>query len=406
MLSDQYLPRTLEPVIEKASNTFKIVMLSGLRQSGKSTLLQHLSDSSRQYVTLDNAAKRINALEAPEEFFRSNPAPATIDEIQLAPDLFRAMKEAVDADSKTGQYWISGSQRLSLMSNVSEKLPGRLVSFDLWPMSIYERFGKGLEQKPYRPDKEPGNLKEKNKEDIWPIIFQGAWPRVLDADEQARSWFFDSLMDLYISRDIAALTGVDKTLEFQKFLQAIAIRSGQELKLQTLAQMCSVSIPTIRRWLSIAEASGIIFLLKPFSSNINKQIVKSPKLYMADTGLMAACLHIESVEELKRHPNSGSFFETFVVTEILKSWCHNGRRADFYFYRDSAGMEIDLLIHSKGLYFPVEIKAKSSPDSHDAKWIKKFKDMKIPTGQASIISMTPERYYVAPEVVVHSVWEL
>ena len=352
-----YLHRTLEPVIEKASKHFKVVMLSGLRQVGKSTLLKEVAGEDRHYITLDNTAQRLMANEDPSSFFEHNPTPAIVDEIQLAPSLFRPLKEKVDARDTKGQYWLSGSQRLHLMSQVSEALPGRLIAFDLWPLSLYERLGLGLEQKPFIPGN-IGTLPKLNPTKTWELMFQGAWPEVLKLDQIERQWFYDSLIDLYLSRDIAALTGVEKTLEFRKFLKALAARTGQELRIQVLSQMCDVGMPTIKRWLSIAEASGLIYLLPAFSGNINKQIVKSPKVYLADTGLAAALLGISSAQEMQNHAYNGALFETFVITEIVKSHCHNGNKPDFYFYRDSTGMEIDLLIHSGGLYYPVEIKYK------------------------------------------------
>ena len=400
-----YLNRTLEPIINKASNRFKIVMISGLRQVGKSTLLKHLSDTSRQYVSLDNTAQRLMAKASPSSFFEHNQAPAVIDEIQLASELFLPLKEKVDADDSRGQYWLSGSQRLHLMSKVSESLPGRLVTFDLWPMSIYERLGKGLEQKPFIPGLR-GTLSHLSIDETWQMIYQGAWPDVLSCDADERQWFFDSLIDLYLAKDVAALTGVEKTLEYRKFLKALAARTGQELRVQVLAQMCDVGAQTIKSWLSIAAASGMIYLLPPFSGNINKQIVKTPKVYLADTGLAAALLNISSPEEMRNHMLCGQFFETFVLTELIKSYCHNGKKPDFFFYRDNHGMEIDLLIHADGCYYPVEVKMKSAPDLHDAKWIKSFQKLNIPTGSASIISSCDASYNLASDITVQSIWDI
>ncbi len=405
-MTKQYAPRTLEPIINKASNAFKVVMVSGMRQVGKSTLLEHLASEQRQYVTLDNSRQLLSATESPETFFRLNPAPRTIDEIQLAPQLFRSLKETVDQSDMFGQYWTSGSQRLSLMAKVTEALPGRLISFDLFPFSIYEREGKGLLQTPFIPGNLQTNLPIRSSKECWDLIFQGAWPGVVDKDAQVRDWFFESLVSLYLSKDVAALAQVDKTIQFRKFLKALAIRSGQELRLQPLAEAAGVQTTTIKRWLSIAEASGLIILLPPFFSNIDKQLVKSPKVYMTDTGLIAHLLGIQTPEEMQTHANQGNFFETFVVMEIIKSWAHNGKKPDFYFYRDNKGMEIDLLIHANGKYYPVEIKSKSVADSHDAKWLTTFEKQNLPVGQSVIICQTDAPYYVAKNVLVHSIWAI
>ena len=400
-----YLPRTLEPIIEKASSRFKVVMISGLRQVGKSTLLKKVASIDRRYISLDNTSQRLMAQEDASAFFERNPVPATIDEIQLVPDLFRPLKEKVDASEHKGQYWLSASRRLRLMSQVSEALPGRLVSFDLWPLSIYERQGLGLQQKPFIPS-QTGLLEKHSVNDTWQMIFQGAWPEVLSCDADERQWFYDSLIDLYLSKDVATLTGVEKTLEFRKFLKALAARTGQELRLQVLSQMSGVSIPTVKRWFSIAEASGLIFLLPPFSGNIKKQIVKSPKVYLADTGLAAALLDITTAKQMQEHLLADAFFETFVVTELVKSYCHNGKKPNFYFYRDSTGMEIDLLIYREGIYHPIEIKTKLTPDTHDAKWIKQLRKSTISLGKASIIAMPENLYSLGEEITVQSIWDI
>lgn len=402
----KYLPRTIEPFVKKASQVFKVVMVSGMRQVGKSTLLSHLASDERCYVTLDNSRQLLSALESPETFFQLNPAPRTVDEIQLAPNLFRSLKEVVDQSDNTGQYWISGSQRLSLMANVTEALPGRLVSFDLYPFSIYEREGKGLLQQPYLPGRLQSHLAPCSSEACWQMIFQGAWPGVIDKEAEVREWFFESLVSLYLSKDVATLAQVDKTIQFRKFLKALAIRTGQELRLQPLAEAAGVQTATIKRWLSIAEASGLIILLPPFFSNIDKQLVKSPKIYLTDTGLIAHLLGIQTPQEMQAHPNQGNFFETFVVTEIVKSWAHNGKKPDFYFYRDNKGMEIDLLIHANGKYYPVEIKSKINADRHDAKWVEAFKSLPLPVGEGVVICQTETPYAVASGVLAHNLWSI
>lgn len=404
-----YLPRTLEKVIEEASSRFKVVMVSGMRQVGKSTLLQHKAAPDRRLVTLDNTSRLMTARSAPELFLQQFPAPALIDEIQLAPELFRPLKAAVDGSEAKGQYWITGSQRFSLMNQVTDSLPGRLIAFELMPLSLYERDGLGALQQPYLPSSgclAESRLKWRNPDETWKVIWQGAWPEVIHDDSMKREWFFNSLMDLYISRDIAQLANVSKTLEFRRFLTALAFLSGRELRLNTLAEMSGVDTVTVRRWLSIAEASGLIYLLKPFERNIGKQLVKSPRLYMADTGLMAVLLNIQTPEEMRRHAMAGHFYETFVVMEIVKSWVHNGKVPDICFLRESRGMEVDLLIHQEGKYFPVEIKTGLRPALSDAKWILKLESLGIPVGMASVISMADEPYAISPGIIVHSIWNM
>ena len=405
----KYLHRTIENVLPKQSAFYKGVMISGMRQVGKSTLLKQIGEQ-RRYLTLNNSRLLRMAKEAPEEFLVLNPPPVTIDEVQWAPELFPALKATVDKSDDRGQYWITGSQRLALMKGVSDCLPGRLLPFELLPFSIYEREGLGLEQKPYIPSEnilfQKPTLTHRTVEQTWKVIFQGAWPDVIGDSEQYRLWFFKTLVELYLSKDVKDYAGVDKTIEFQKFLQALAIRSGQELKLNALATEVGISVITLKRWLSIAQATGLIFYLPAFSVNINKQLVKSPKIYMIDTGLIAYLLGIQSPSEMSRHPNAGSFFETFVISEIYKSWVHNGLSPDFYFLREQYGMEIDLLIHHNGRYHAVECKTTANPSFRSAKWISHFKRWGINTGMSAVISTVEEPFAISEDVIVHSIWEI
>lgn len=405
----EYLHRTLENVILKASERFKVVMVSGMRQVGKSTLLQKLSDH-RTSVSVDVFENLLFAKNRPMEFLKRYSSPALIDEIQLVPELFPALKATVDKSDDRGQYWITGSQRLALMKGVSDCLPGRLLPFELLPFSIYEREGLGLDQKPYIPSEnilfQKPMLTHRTVEQTWEVIFQGAWPDVIGDSEQYRLGFFKTLVELYLSKDVKDYAGVDKTIEFQKFLQALAIRSGQELKLNALATEVGISVITLKRWLSIAQATGLIFYLPAFSVNINKQLVKSPKIYMIDTGLIAYLLGIQSPSEMSRHTNAGSFFETFVISEIYKSWVHNGLSPDFYFLREQNGMEIDLLIHHNGRYHAVECKTTAIPSFRSAKWISHFKRWGINTGMSAVISTVEEPFAISEDVIVHSIWEI
>ncbi len=404
-----YLPRTLETVIDRASERFKIVMVSGMRHVGKSTLLSHQATPNRQQVTLDHTSRLVTAKTDPDLFLRQFPAPAWINEVQLAPELFSSLKRVVDGSNTKGQYWITGSQRFSLMNQVTEKLPGRLISFDLMPLSIYERDGLGASQSPFLPKEAcltKTTLNRRDANDTWKIIWQGAWPDVIHDNPMNREWFFKSLIDLYLSKDVFQLAQINKTLEFRRFLEALAFLSGQELKLNTLARLSQVDTVTVKRWLSIAEASGVIYLLKPFEKNIGKQLVKSPKLYMTDTGLIAALLNIQTPEEMSRHAQADYFYETFVIMEIVKSWVHNGKTPSFYFLRESRGMEVDLLIHANERYFPVEVKKGSHPTQADSKWITKLEQLGVPLGMASIIAMPLEPYALAPHIIVHSIWNI
>lgn len=405
-----YLTRTIEPVIKEVSEIFKVVLLTGIRQCGKSTCLQHLANAEgkRQSLTMDDAMLRSDAELAPGFFFKLHPTPLLIDEIQRTPKLFLQMKAEVDAKSEFGQIWATGSQKFSLMKGVSESLAGRLIPLELMPLSIYERQGLGLEQKPYVPSINPTNiLPSVDKDHIWQTIWQGAWPGVINASPRQRRFFYDALISTYLERDIQLTSGVSKINEFRIFLQMLASLTGQELRIGALANAVGVSEPTIKAWLSTAQASGIIYYLRPYFSNINKQLVKSPKVYFTDTGLAAYLCGLSSPDALCAYKDAGAFFETFVITEILKSWVHNGEHADFFFYRDSRTREeIDLLIRHNGTLYPVEIKMGSHPGADAIKHFKVLNNLPEPIGHGAVICTTESNYGLSNRCTAHSVWRL
>lgn len=402
----KYLHRTVENVLQKVSPSYKAIMLSGMRQVGKSTLLKEMG-GTRRYLTLNNSRLLRMAKEAPQQFLQLNRPPITVDEVQWAPELFPALKEYLDETNEKGLVWLSGSQRLALWAQVADKLPGRVATFDLLPLSIYEREGKGLLQKPYLPSFNPSEiLKHKNVQETWQTVFQGAWPDVIDCDSDARQIFFNQLINLYIANDVVQLNSIEKRLDFQRFLSVLAARSGQELNYADIAKNCGINLLTLKAWLSIVEASGLIYLLPPFFENIEKRIVKSPKLYFVDTGLICFLLDIQSADELSRYYNRGAIFETFVISEILKSWVHNGRRPSFYYYRDFDKVEVDLLIHENGFYYPIEIKSSVTVEDKKLKGLNAFGKLIKNSSMGAVISMTPENYALGSQLINHSVWSI
>lgn len=403
-----YLTRTIEKILPKASSGFKIVLVNGMHGVGKSILLKRLG-GKRRYVTLEDDKCLTAARSDPQTFIECIKTPAAIDAMELAPELYLPLKVSVDSSDADGRFWLASAHRLVLQTDVPDRLPGRLAPFDLLPLSIYERNGRGLEQTPFLPEihrlarKSPFPCSET---ETWKTIWQGAWPGVIDADETQREQFYKSLVASYISREVLELAGIAKTDAFKRFLRALALLSGRELRYNTLCKLTGTTIATIRRWLSMAEMTGLIYLLPPFYGDVGRQLVKSPKMYLIDTGLIAYLLGIDSPLAFAEHPLADKFFETFVVMEILKSWRHNGRRADFYFFRESQGMEIDLLIQDGDVFHPVAITTSTYPRQTDAKWILKLKDLNVKVGTASVVSMAPEPYAVAPDVFVHNVWNL
>lgn len=407
-MTPDYLPRTIESVVLETSEMFKVVLLTGMRQTGKSTTLKHLAAKDRHYLNFDELELLSEATNAPSTFFKRHPTPILLDEIQRVPDLFLQIKAEVDCRTEKGQIWATGSQKFALMKGVSESLAGRLIPLELMPLSIYERVGQGLEQAPYLPSPVPASkLRIPDANEAWRIIWQGAWPGVVALTPRQRRFFYQALLETYLDRDIHHTLGVSKLWEFRKFITELASRTGQELRIGSLARTTGVSETTIKNWLSVAEASGIVYLLRPYSANINKQLVKSPKVYFTDTGLATYLCGLSSPEELRQYKDAGAFFETFALMELLKSWVHNGERADFFFYRDSKTQEeIDLLIHANGKLHPVEFKTSDHPSASAVKNFRVLSVLPAEIGHGSVICLTPNSYGLTNTCTAHSLWSI
>lgn len=404
-----YLHRTIEPVIKEVSEIFKVVLLTGSRQCGKSTCMAHLSEHThRERLNLDNESLLSQAKNSAELFLSEHKFPLFIDEIQRAPNLFLQIKAKVDEIESYGQVWASGSQKFALMKGVADSLAGRICPLNLMPLSLYERFGEGLNQKPYLPRSIPSDvLQSRSKEDLWKIIWQGAWPRVIGMNSRQRRFFYEGLVQTYLQRDILTEAGVGKLAEYKKFLRELALRTGQELRIGELAKTVGVNEKTIKNWLSLAEGSELIYLLRPYYANIGKQFVKSPKIYFIDTGLAAYLIEFPNPKAMSEYTNAGAFFETFVITEILKSWIHNGLTPAFYFYRDSkTQQEIDLLIRSEGKLYPVEVKLAERPKKDAIKNFSVLKDLPEEIGQGAVICTSEFPYGLDEKVIAHSVWQI
>ena len=402
-----YRHRTLETEILKASERFKAVMVSGMRQVGKSTMLQNLCAETRTYVRLDDIRAAELAENARDVFFKQYPAPVLVDEIQRVPELCLEGKVLADSSDKRGQVWLAGSQRFAMMKNVPESLAGRLASFELLPMSLYERQDKAFEQRPYLPagDLKRGSLTAQTPKEIWRTIWQGSWPEVIRATPKKRNLFFQGLLQAHIDRDVVR-SGIRNLPGYQKFLTILASRIGRELQLNAVAAEAGVAVQTVKQWLSVAESSGIIYLLPPFSENVGKTVIKRPKLFLTDTGFAAWLCNIPSAEALSRAYNSGSFFENFVIIELLKSWVHNGEQPHFYFYRDTRFNEIDLLIFDGVEYHPVEIKMTESPQASMVKAFDNIKGSQVKRGAGALICLTKEPRYLTSDVIAHSIWDI
>lgn len=369
-----YIKRTSEDVIKKLSKQFKVVLVTGARQVGKSTLLKHC-DKNRNYVSLDDLSERELAINEPKLFLETHKAPLIIDEIQYAPNLLSYIKLIVDKSDKKGQYWLTGSQQFHLMKNVSESLAGRVGILDLMGLSLAE-LSQTPNNKPFFPDLEYIEEKRENHNnystsDIFKIIYNGSFPALNNQDEfQDRNAFYSAYIRTYIERDIRDLSSISNEMKFLNFIRVVAARTGQVLKYSELANAVDISEPTAKTWLSVLVSSNIVYLLKPYYRNITKRMTKMPKIYFLDTGLCSYLTGWSSPEVIEKGAMNGAFFETFVVSEILKSYRHNGERPLIYWYRDTQQKEIDLLIERDGKLHPIEIKLTSNPNKSMLKHFK------------------------------------
>lgn len=361
-----YIKRTSEDVIQKLSKQFKVVLVTGARQVGKSTLLKHC-DENRNYVSLDDLSERELAINEPKLFLETHKAPLIIDEIQYAPELLSYIKLIVDKSDKKGQYWLTGSQQFHLMKNVSESLAGRVGILDLMGLSLAE-LSQIPNNKPFFPDleyieKRRENHKNYSTSNIFKIIYNGSFPALNNQDEfQDRNAFYSAYIRTYIERDIKDLSSISNEMKFLNFIRVVAARTGQVLKYSELANAVDISEPTAKTWLSVLVSSNLVYLLEPYYRNITKRMTKMPKIYFLDTGLCSYLTGWSNPEVIEKGAMNGAFFETFVVSEILKSYRHNGERPLIYWYRDTQQKEIDLLIERDGKLHPIEIKLTSNPN--------------------------------------------
>jgi predicted AAA+ superfamily ATPase len=361
--------RHADETIRTLSNMFGAVLITGARQVGKTTLLQEVAENMR-YVTLDDTFQLASATSQSITFFKDNPPPVFVDEVQYAPQLFPQIKIIVDSSKKKGQFFLSGSQQFEMMKNVSESLAGRLGMLTLPGISLRERFGVGFSS-PFLPTDEYFAARAKERAeipyaDVWNIMYRGCFPELCAHPDFDWQMFFAAYVKTYIERDVRTLAQVGDEVKFLRFMTVTASCTGQLLNLASLARDVGISQPTAERWLSILVTSNLVYLLQPYHNNIIKRAVKTPKLYFLDTGLAAYLTRWNTAEVLKNGAMAGAFFETFVVSEIIKSYSNRGiLDPPLYFYRDRDGNEIDLLIEDGGTLYPIEIKKHADPQKRD-----------------------------------------
>ena len=427
-----YLPRHLNAALTQASRQFPVVMLTGPRQVGKTTLLKTLSaeisskEAPRRYVTLDDPMLLSLAQEDPALFLQRFPPPLLIDEIQYAPGLLPLIKAAVDrqggASSKTGkgQYWLTGSQPFHLMRGVSESLAGRVAALHLQGLTLAESMGLGASAHAFLPVCENAGdpLSQANHplctppDDqtplawIFNVIWRGSFPALHAEETIDHDLFYASYLQTYLQRDVRDLTQVGDLSTFTRFLRSAAARTAQLLNLAEMARDVGIAPNTARQWLSILQASGVVWLLEPYHTNLSKRIVKAPKLYFLDTGLASYLTQWSSPATLEAGDFAWAKFENWVVCEILKSWWHSGQEAPLYYYRDRDGKEIDLLIVRNGTACPIEIKKTAQPGRDAIRHFSVLENSGLSVGSGAVICLCAERLPLTPQVDAIPAWQL
>lgn len=347
------IPRLIAPTIQRLANGFPVVVLTGPRQSGKTTLVKSLFPD-KPYISLENPDVRLFANEDPRGFLARYPGGAIFDEVQRAPELLSYIQGIVDDQRTAGRYILTGSQNFALSRQVSQSLAGRAGIAQLLPLSGRELMAEG---------------QLSSGLDTW--LFTGGYPALYSTGITASDWF-SSYVATYLERDVRDLTSVRDLITFQRFLKLCAARSGQLLNLSSLATDCGIAQSTATAWLCILEASYIVFRLTPHFANFGKRLIKTPKLYFHDTGLAAFLLGIQTPEQLAIHSARGALFETVIVAEYLRQRLNRGTASNLYFWRDSSGTEVDLLLDEAGVLHPVEIKSGQTVASDMVKALKKW----------------------------------
>lgn len=371
-----YINRALEEIIKRSEKGFKAVMVTGPRQVGKSTILKHIHPDMK-YITFDDPVLLMETKQEPGLFFRNNRPPMVLDEVQYIADLFPYIKMECDQAAERGLFALTGSQQYHLMKNVSESLAGRVAILELSGLSLREIQGTDFNE-PFVPTEEYIAKREKSYqpcEHLWKVIHRGSYPAMA---EENLDWqlFYSSYVQTYLDRDVNILVNVKDKLKFTQFLTAMAARTGQMLNYSSVASQIEVSVATIKEWTSILEASGLVAIIQPYSNSALSRATKTPKLYFRDTGLVCFLTKYQTAEMAMNGALAGQLFETFAVSEVLKSFTNGGRDYRLYvtYYRGKdktkrridgetvvRESEIDLLIEENDTIYPVEIKMSANP---------------------------------------------
>lgn len=404
----EYIKRSLEKIVIQVTTEYPVVLVTGPRQVGKTTMLQKLMEgTNRAYVTLDDLSERNLAKTDPEMFLQLHKPPVLIDEVQYAPELFTYIKVYVDKNHQPGAFWLTGSQVFKLMQGVQESLAGRVAVLSLTSLSQAEISGGATA--PFSVDLEQLAARKVNRTaadtaEIFARIYRGSMPAIVSGANSNSQLFYSSYLSTYIQRDVRELSDAIDSLKFLRFMTAVAARCGQMLNTADIARDADINQVQAKNWLGILETLGIIFYLHPYSNNLLKRLVKTPKLYFYDTGLVCYLTKWSSAETLESGAMNGAILENYVVAEIAKTYLNCGQEPYLYYYRDKDAKEIDIVLEHDGVLNPMEIKKTANPGTELTKVFQLLDRASTPRGKGAILCMKPELGAIDRENYIVPVW--
>lgn len=402
----KYISRNLETVVSQLTKEYPVVLLTGPRQVGKTTMLKKLMENTnRGYVSLDDLNARNLAKSDPELFLQLHKPPILIDEVQYAPELFTYIKMHVDKNQNPGDFWLTGSQVFKLMRGVQESLAGRVAVLSMTTLSQAEISNRDMT--PFVVDLGALSKRERITADthgIFDRIFKGSMPAIISGANTNSHIFYSSYLSTYIERDVKELAESIDSLKFLRFMTAVAARCGQMLNVAEVARDADINQQQAKAWLNVLETLGIIFYLHPYSNNLLKRLVKTPKLYFYDTGLVCYLTKWSSTETLESGAMNGAILENYVVSEIAKTYLNCGQEPFMYYYRDKDAKEIDIVLEHDGVLNPIEIKKTSNPGTELTKVFSLLDKASVPRDKGAIICMKPSLGAIDRDNYIVPVW--
>lgn len=404
----RYIARNLEKVVLEVTKEYPVVLVTGPRQVGKTTMLQKLMEGTdRNYVSLDDLNERNLAKTDPEMFLQLHKPPILIDEVQYAPELFVYIKIHVDKYHNAGDFWLTGSQVFKRMSGIQESLAGRVAVLSLTSLSQAEICGGEMQPFTLDIEKLSARRKERTAADtgvIFDWIFRGSMPAIVSEKNSNSQIFYSSYLTTYIERDVRELSDAIDSLKFLHFITAVAARCGKILNIAEIARDADINQKQAKNWLGVLETLGLIFYLHPYSNNMLKRLVKTPKLYFYDTGLVCYLTKWSSAETLQSGAMNGAILENYVVAEIRKTYLNCGKDPYMYYYRDKDAREIDIILEHDGVLNPIEIKKSANPGSELIKVFKLLDKSSAKRSKGAVVCMKPELSAIDRENYIVPVW--